>query len=250
MDIISYNNFAESCLQELQVLQAKFLEAYNIDSYEQWLYNQATGLLTFSTGSTELNFKYFEAGSYYPKSTSWKWAWDNHSTLDNVKRKSLEVKAYGEQCNFSKLIDGYFQSDEYEAWEFTAIARKLAKGIGVYRPVNEDGLQIFMVITAFVDNETAQEIKDKFVSCGTHEYRRRAFVCQHLATFNKVGFEEAFETQEDMELSDDDDLQAWCDECEVVRKMEGEWTDKAMAFANITVVCEKCYFEMKALNLK
>jgi hypothetical protein len=44
--------------------------------------------------------------------------------------------------------------------------------------------------------------------CGTHEYQRRAFVCQHLNQATKVGFEEAFETFEDMELSDGVDFQA------------------------------------------
>jgi hypothetical protein len=52
-----------------------------------------------------------------------------------------------------------------------------------------------------------------------------------------------------MELSDEDDFQAWCDECEGVRKSEGEWNDQSMKFADIKVVCEKCYFEMKELNL-
>ena len=51
-----------------------------------------------------------------------------------------------------------------------------------------------------------------------------------------------------MELSEDDDFQAWCDECEAVRQDEGEWNDKSMAFAGICI-CEMCYFEMKELNL-
>ena len=52
-----------------------------------------------------------------------------------------------------------------------------------------------------------------------------------------------------MQLRDDDDFQAWCGECENVRQKEGEWNDRSMAFAQIKVVCEKCYFEMKELNI-
>jgi hypothetical protein len=52
-----------------------------------------------------------------------------------------------------------------------------------------------------------------------------------------------------MELLEDDDFHAWCDECETVRQKEGEWNDKSMAFSEIKLVCEKCYFEMKGLNL-
>ena len=226
LETLDYNSFAETCVEELKVLQDKFQNEYDVDWYENWFYNQSTGLLTFSTGDQELNFKYFDVGSFSEKSNTWKWSWDNDSTLENVKENANLIKEFGQKSNLSKLKTGTFQSDEFEAWEFTAIAAKLINGIGVYRPVNDSQLQIFFVITEFVDNETAQKIKDKYVECSTHEYRRIAFVCKHLNHANKVGFEEAFETFEDMELSEDDDFQAWCNECEIVRQKEGEWNDK------------------------
>jgi len=248
LDTLDYNSFAEKCIEDLKILQNKFQKEYNLNWYENWFYSQTTGLLTFSTGDKELNFKYFEAGSFSEKSNTWKWSWDNNHTLDNVKARTKLIKEFGQKSNFTKLTNGYFQSDEYEAWEFTAIAAKLTNGIGTYRPVSDGQLQIFLVITEFVDNETAQNIKDKYVECSAHEYRRRAFVCRHLNPVTKVGFQEAFETFEDMELSDKDDFQAWCNECENVRQKEGEWNDNSMAFANIKVVCEQCYFEIKELN--
>ena len=52
-----------------------------------------------------------------------------------------------------------------------------------------------------------------------------------------------------MELGEDDDLQAWCDECELARLTAGEWNEVSEKFAAIKLVCEKCYFEMKELNL-
>jgi len=245
---MNYNSFAERCVEELKVLQDKFQEDFDVDWYQNWFYNQTTGLLTFSTGETELNFKYFQVGSFSQKSNTWKWSWDNVHTLDNVKETTKQIKEFGLKSRFPKLTTGCFPSDEYEAWEFTAIAAKLTNGICVYRPVNDEELQIFLVITELVDNEIAQKIKDRYVQCSAHEYRRRAFVCQHLNSTRKVGFEEAFETFEDMELSDEDDFQAWCDDCETVRQNEGEWNDRSMAFAQIKVVCEKCYFEMKEIN--
>jgi len=244
-----YNTFAEQCVKDLKVLQDKFQAEYDIDWYENWFYNQTTELLTFNTGGVELNFKYFDVGSFSEKSNTWKWSWDNDSTLENVKRQITVVKEFGLKSNFPKLTTGCFPSDEFEAWEFAAIAAKLINGIGVYRPVNDRKLQIFLVITEFVDNETAKKIKDKYVQCSKHEYKRISFVCKHLNHSDKVGFNEAFETFENMVLPDDDDFQAWCDACEKIRKREGEWNEKSMAFAQIKVVCEKCYFEMKKLNL-
>lgn len=246
---LDYNSFAETCLKELKILQDKFQNEYNVDWYDNWFYNQSTGLLTFSTGNQELNFKYFDAGSFSEKSNTWKWSWDNDSTLHNVKEKGDILREFGLRSNFSKLTTPYFDSDEFEAWEFVAIAAKLTDGIGVYRPVNNRQVKMFFVVTEYIDNQTAKKIKDKYVECEAHEYGRIAFFCKHLSHKTKVGFQEAFETFENMELSEEDDFQAWCNECEVIRQSENEWNERSMEFAGIKIVCEKCYFEMKELNL-
>lgn len=246
---MDYSRFAAKCVEELKILQDKFQHDYNLTWYENWFYDQITGLLTFSTQELKLNFKYIHVGSYSEKSKTWKWSWDNDHTLDKVKEATNRIKDFGQRSNFPKLTEGYFPSDEIEAWEFTAIAAKLLNGIGVYRPVNDTGLRIFLVITEFVDDDTAQKIKDKYIECRAHDKQRTAFVCKHLLLASKVGFNEAFETSEGMELSDDDDFQGWCDECEVIRQKEGEWNDASMAFAEIKLVCERCYFEIKEQNL-
>jgi hypothetical protein len=90
---------------------------------------------------------------------------------------------------------------------------------------------------------------NSFVECNVHELRRRAFVCQRLNNKIQVGFEEAFDTFEGMELDGEEDFQAWCSKCEIVRQKEGEWNDNSMEFAKIKVICEGCYFDMKELNL-
>ncbi|WBO85840.1 DUF6882 domain-containing protein [Hymenobacter yonginensis] len=248
MNQINYPEFANDCLHDLIEKQDIFNAAYDINGYENWFYNQATGLLTFSTGDDELNFKYVEIGTFSKKSNTWKWSWDNEHTLPSVKDEAIQLKEFGAKYGYEKLTEGYFASSEEEAWEFTAIAAKLIKGIGAYRPTSEQ-LLIFMVLTEFVDTETAKNVKDLYVECGKHEYRRRAFVCSHLMARKKVGFEESFDTYENMELHDEDDYQAWCNECEVVRQQEDGWNEKSMEFADIRVVCEQCYFEMKEINL-
>lgn len=248
MEQLSYPNFAKLCIKYLKALQEEFKTKYDVDSYGNWFYNQVTGFLTFNTGKKEINFKYEEVGTFSTITNTWKWAWDNENTLPIVKNQIGLVKDFGTDSNFDRLTSGYLESSEEEAWEFTAIAAKLLNGIGVYRPVSNH-LLIFMVVLEHLDNQVAQDIKDMYVECEDHEYRRRAFVCKHLNHKDIIGFEEAFETVEDMELLDDDDLQAWCDKCELVRQREGEWNEISMAFAEIKLVCEQCYFEMKELNL-
>jgi hypothetical protein len=106
-----------------------------------------------------------------------------------------------------------------------------------------------MVLLDKIENEEADRIKDKFISCGEHGSRRRAFICKHLNNKTKTGFEEVFESSPEMTLNEDDDFQAWCSQCEAERLKEGEWNDKSMEFADIRLVCEDCYFEIKELNL-
>jgi hypothetical protein len=248
MKKLDYNSYAEKCIDELKVLQNKFQKEFDLDSYKNWFYNQLTGLITFSTDKEEINFKYITVGSFSEKTNTWKWSWDNEKTHKKAREKASFIKEFGQKQKFLKLTNGYFPSDEFEAWEFTAITTKLLNGIGVYRPIYDLNLKIFLVLTEFVDSETAQNIKDKYVECNTHEFRRRAFVCQHLTNKTKIGFEEAFETHEEMELGEDDDLQAWCSKCEIERLKEDGWNDVSMAFAKIKLVCEKCYFEMKDQN--
>ncbi|UYZ60386.1 DUF6882 domain-containing protein [Hymenobacter latericus] len=249
MSKLEYSGFADQCLHDLQLLQEQFITDYDINSYENWFYDNVTGLLTFSTGEEEINFRFVLAGTYSRNTNTWQWAWDKESVFSKGEEEIEAIKDFGEQAAFDKLITGYFESSEEEAWQLSAIAVYLLNGIGIYRPVCEHLLS-FLVVLDVVDNETAQEIKNKYVECGLHECRRRAFVCQHLNRDSKVGFEEAFETYENMELDLEDDLQAWCDECEKVREREGEWNDSSMAFANIRPVCEQCYFDMKEINLR
>jgi hypothetical protein len=129
LEILDYSNFAEACVKDLKVLQEKFQNDYNVDWYDNWFYNQSTGLLTFSTGDLEINFKYFSIGSYSEKSNTWKWSWDNDSTLKNVKEQVNIVKAFGKKQNFQKLTTGYFDSDELGVCSYCSEAYKRDWGL-------------------------------------------------------------------------------------------------------------------------
>lgn len=87
------------------------------------------------------------------------------------------------------------------------------------------------------------------ITCHTHGLQRTAFVCQHLDRVTRKGFHESLETQPGMELGEDEDFEAWCDECEQVRLKYNGWDEESEKFANIKVVCEGCYFEMKKVNI-
>lgn len=84
------------------------------------------------------------------------------------------------------------------------------------------------------------------IDCEQHGKQDETFVCSHLAeslqSGDRAGFCFASEPRGD----------AWCDVCEEVRLKEGgtsgDWNEKSEAFAEITLICGKCYDKVKAQN--
>ncbi len=255
----NYSNYATKICKEFKEIQKEFVEDYELDSYEEWYYDEETTLLTFKNleKSTELNFKYIPIGSYSRSSKTWSWAWDNRDNLHENKLQTLVVRKFGETENYSELTNGYFEADEFIGWELTAITYDLIDAIGAYRIVNDDNLEIYFLIIEEIDNDFVEDFKTenktktaKRIDCEKHGKSRGAFICQHLNKIDKVGFEESFETEIGMDLYVDDDISAWCSKCEEVRLRDNGWNDENMEIANIKIVCEACYFEIKEINKK
>lgn len=244
---MDYTEFANNTLKEFNAIQERFRADFKIDDYTHWFYDQATELLTFSTDAEEVNFKYIPIGTYSTKTETWMWEWKNTTSLEKSKDKLLKVKEFGIETGYDKLKEGYFETDKYQGWEAIAISNKILGGIGGYRVVSEH-LEVYMLVMGQIENEVANKIKEQTITCDRHGANRMAFVCQHLNTETKTGFEEAFPTFKGMELGEDDDLQAWCDLCEAERLRTDGWNDESTKFANIKLVCEDCYFEIKAFN--
>lgn len=241
-----FETYANNCLNERSSLQNEFMQLYDIDSYEQWYYDHGIGAFHFKANDGKnLYFKYVDVGSFSTKANTWNWSWDNRSTPKYVKRPLEKVRAFGEANNFERLTTGLVDGDEYTGWEMTAVTAKLLSGIGMYR-IPQEHLFIYFVFTNELSQEQYDALADKYIACDEHNTGRASFVCQHLVNNDYRGFHEAFES--DPLIEEEDDYQAWCDECEQVRLREGEWTDEAMAFAAIKVVCDECYFEIKKRN--
>jgi hypothetical protein len=90
--------------------------------------------------------------------------------------------------------------------------------------------------------------RTRTVECRLHGSQEETFVCRHIVdslyTREAVGFHwpaSATEPRPD----------AWCSECEQARiEAGGEWTDEAMSFASIQLLCGACYDTAKGMWLK
>jgi hypothetical protein len=244
----NFEEYKSQCINDLMFLQPEFMKLYDLDSYEEWFYDHGIGVFHFkSTKGRNLYFKYVGVGSFSTNANTWKWAWDNPTTPKHVSRALEKVKSFGTLNNFEKLKTGLFEGDKHIGWEMTAISAKLLSAVGAYH-VQQEHLLIYFIFTNELTQDEYDGLKNKYVDCSNHVADRAAFVCQHLLDDKSTGFHEAFDS--DPSIEPEDDHQAWCDQCEKIRFMECEWTDAAMAFANIKVVCDQCYFEIKERKLK
>ena len=80
--------------------------------------------------------------------------------------------------------------------------------------------------------------------CAEHGAGPAAFVCQHLQRGSGQGFNMGY----DPEQPDDAYPDAWCDQCDAMLEQEGEWNERAEAFADIKMVCAQCYCDIRARN--
>jgi hypothetical protein len=86
------------------------------------------------------------------------------------------------------------------------------------------------------------------VQCATHGEEEATFVCRHIAESLDTGKAVGFFWPRDTDMARPD---AWCAECEQVCLSEGgEWTDTALKFVQVTVLCGGCYDRAKAICLR
>lgn len=246
---LKYEKFANKICQKLTEFQNGFRREYDIDNYANWFYIQSIETLRLFSEDNEIYFKYIPVGTFSQKTNTWMWAWANEDSVEPRKFRTLKVKEFGEKKNYKNLTNARFDGDEYTGWELTSIAFDIIGGIGTYRVIS-DHLEKYFLVTEQITKEEVERLESELIDCGIHGKLRKAFVCQHLNTNTKTGFEEAFETYCGMELDKEDDFQAWCSECEKERIKTDGWNDKSMEVAKIRLVCERCYFDIKKLNLK
>lgn len=85
-------------------------------------------------------------------------------------------------------------------------------------------------------------MSDDTVICGRHGQTRATFMCRHLAAGVACGYHAAAENPDDRWPD------AWCDRCDEQLDDDGEWTEDAMAFADIKVLCTHCYDAARERN--
>ena len=247
---MNQEEFIEVAFEKLKKKQDGFNLKFKLSNYDSWSYEQAIGVFTFSNDKDEkeLNFKFKNVGTFSRASKTWLWSWANDYTLKYVKLNK-SIAELGMEKGYQKLSTPQWEGEEYDGWEMMAVANHVLKALGGYSvPGDKEEPTLFLIFTSLISKAEADRLKKKVVECEFHEKGRLARVCQHLNKETPTGFHEAFDTEEGMELEEDEDFQAWCDLCEKEWQKVEEWNEENMKFANVRPTCESCYFEMKKVN--
>jgi len=84
------------------------------------------------------------------------------------------------------------------------------------------------------------------VHCRQHGQQQATFVCQHIAQSLRTNAGAGFFMANDPGNPRPD---AWCAACErKVSETGGEWTEASNAFAQVTMICGRCYDRARMLN--
>jgi hypothetical protein len=79
------------------------------------------------------------------------------------------------------------------------------------------------------------------VQCQEHGARTCAFVCGHLLTAMQEGTSSNGPWIVEDATTDDPEPAAWCLDCERLLAEEGEWTDRMDEFADLRLICDRCF---------
>ncbi|MBA1146760.1 hypothetical protein H0Z60_06770 [Ectothiorhodospiraceae bacterium WFHF3C12] len=94
---------------------------------------------------------------------------------------------------------------------------------------------------------SAQLTENSMIECQRHGLRPPAVICQHLERGRDLGF---FQPDPDPDDPQSFIQHAWCGHCDEVLEAEGDWTDRAQAFAAPYCVCEGCLDDIRKRNLR
>lgn len=246
----SFAEFLEGAHEALTVDQDDFLSRFQINSFELWDYDRDSGIFSLFKTDDSLHFAYQAIGTYSETTKQWQWAWDNENTYPSERALAGAIRDFGQKKGYDLLTTSQWETERDEGWDILAIAHKVQKNLGYYR-IPQDGEHMFVAFTDQLSLDEAEaRIKGavEMTACAKHGLNRTAYVCEHLANGTATGFHEPFKSSVDKDLAEDDDFQAWCNDCELVRANEGGWNEKSEAFANVQIVCEECFKEMKEQN--
>jgi hypothetical protein len=123
--------FVHDSLHELIKIQDQNRAHYGVGD-GRWDYDLEKGMIVFTQPGKLVTASIQVIGTLNHEKNTFMWAWDHPSVPKVLSEHALLVKAWGEANELPIFSTRIVECDEAQAWEFTAIARRLAKADGAY----------------------------------------------------------------------------------------------------------------------
>jgi hypothetical protein len=128
-----FRTLVTQSMEELRLKTAAHDGTWHIGK-ANWAVDQTTGQIVFTTpGGITATCPVQIIGTYNTADNTWLWGWDHPSVEPALQEHAAMVRDYGEQHGIEKLTTRKLHCSEDEAWEFAALACKLAGAQGAYR---------------------------------------------------------------------------------------------------------------------
>jgi hypothetical protein len=126
--------FIKQSVEGLRTQTSTHAATWHLGEEANWAADQDTGRIrfTFADGTiaeAELQI----VGTYNTQDGTFLWGWDHPSVAVPLRKHASLAKEFGEKHGLSKFTERKIKCSEDEAWEFTAVAARLAKANGAYR---------------------------------------------------------------------------------------------------------------------
>ena len=136
--------FISGSVESLQLQTDAHSQRWGLSKAVSWNVDQEKGIIFWVLGNDTYAVAPVQIiGTYNPSDNTFLWAWDHPSILDPLKEHAKFVRDYGRKHNVDILTKRKVVVSEAEAWEFTALASRLANANGGYRG-NGGGPLVFM----------------------------------------------------------------------------------------------------------
>lgn len=134
-DTFVIENFIEASVEGLRIQTQSHDATWGIVEAETWNVDQDVGEIVWTLDDGRIAVAPVQIiGTYNPSDGTFMWGWD-HPSVDSALQESAKlVKALGEKHRIPRFTQQKISiSDESEAWEFVAVANRLAESNGGYR---------------------------------------------------------------------------------------------------------------------
>ncbi len=141
-----FENYLDMCYDKLERKQQKFSSDYNIDTFDEYWYDQDQCILQFKNNDQVLlEFSVVFIGSWSGKSNSWMWSWANENVADYARSKSNCLKDLQKITGSEVFINSLFECDQEMAYELAAFSIEYLDAEGMYI-VPDERNDVFMAV--------------------------------------------------------------------------------------------------------